>query len=164
MLQSKEKGDLMMKYRLTGISTPLGGLSWEYTKTSKKNAQELVDILCGHRVLFNSCQLGCDRCTEFTSKSVLKMKEILTQKLTEISEDDELKSCVRQMRQACNDFLNEKICVKLLINIPHSINKEFCPIIKLRKDITYYLKIIVNMYGFKENMDLILIFTSNKLL
>ena len=31
-----------MGIRLTGVSTPVGGLSWEYTKTEKQNAPLMV--------------------------------------------------------------------------------------------------------------------------
>ena len=46
-----------MGFRITGIDTPIGGISWEYTDSEKKGVQQLFDYLETKRLLINPIEM-----------------------------------------------------------------------------------------------------------
>ena len=46
-----------MGVRITGLDTPLGGMSWEYTDSEKKGIQQLFDYLETKRLLINPIEM-----------------------------------------------------------------------------------------------------------
>ena len=89
--------------RLTGISCPVFGISWNPTETQRTIARRIIIFLEGRRVLFEaySSEALC-QCIE----SVTKIKEYLTSELPAINDDSELSTYIRAMRKATNKFLS----------------------------------------------------------
>ena len=89
--------------KLTGISCPVFGISWNPTETQRSIARRIIIFLEARRVLFGDygdealCQ-----CIE----SVTKIKEYLSSELPAIDDGSELNGYVRSMRKACNKFLS----------------------------------------------------------
>lgn len=89
--------------RLTGISCPVFGVSWNPAETQRSVAKRIIIFLESKRVLYADFgdEAGC-HCID----SVLEIKKFLTNELPNIDEDSELNSYVRAMRTATNKFLN----------------------------------------------------------
>lgn len=153
-----------MGLKFTGFDTPIGGVSWEYTKSDRVLAKSLLDFFSGQRILFVSCDTEGGNCQEYSKKSVLKMKEKINTQLESIVDEDDYKRCLRQMRNICNDFLSEPICQKLLICTPHCNTKALCPVGKFRKDIAYYLFTIVSIFNIDMDNDILRVLCSNGIL
>lgn len=89
--------------RLTGISCPFFGVSWNPADTQRAVARRIIIFLEGRRVLFEA--IGSEalcQCIE----SVTKIKEYLTSELPAVDDDSELNSYIRSMRKASNKFLS----------------------------------------------------------
>lgn len=89
--------------KLTGISCPIFGISWNPTDTQRSIARRIIIFLEARRVLFGDygdealCQ-----CIE----SVTKIKEYLSSELPAIDDNSELSTYIRSMRKSCNKFLS----------------------------------------------------------
>lgn len=89
--------------RLTGISCPVFGISWNPSEPQRSIARRIIIFLEARRVLYDDyghealCQ-----CIE----SVTKIKEYLTSELPLIEDNIELNNYIRAMRQASNKFLS----------------------------------------------------------
>jgi hypothetical protein len=89
--------------RITGISTPIFGVSWNPEKTERDIARQVITFLEDRRVLYNPCEMECpNHCVQ----SVLQIREFLTSKIAETPEKTELSNSLRAMRAACRKFLN----------------------------------------------------------
>ncbi len=89
--------------RLTGISCPVFGLSWNPAETQRNIAKRIIIFLEGRRVLFD--EYGSEalcQCIE----SVTKIKEYLTSELPSIDDNSELNTYIRAMRKASNKLLS----------------------------------------------------------
>lgn len=93
--------DVML--RLTGVSCPVFGVSWNPAEPQRNIAKRIIIFLEGRRVLFEvfGVEALC-QCIE----SVTKIKDFLTSELPNIDDDSDLNSYVRGMRKACNKFLS----------------------------------------------------------
>jgi hypothetical protein len=90
--------------RVTGISTPIFGVSWNPENTERDIARQAITYLEDRRVLYNPTIMECpDHCVQ----SVLQIREFLTSKIGELSEDTELSKSLRAMRASCRKFLND---------------------------------------------------------
>lgn len=90
--------------RLTGISCPIFGISWNPAETQRSVARKVIIFLEARRVLF--ADFGDEalcQCIE----SVTKIKEYLTFELPNIEDNSDLSSYIRAMRTACNKFLSK---------------------------------------------------------
>ena len=92
-----------MDYRLTGISTPIGGLSWSKVTSEKTLFQYLLLYLETKRILTNPIDMEVK--SECIS-SVLEIKNTLPEcaKVTSISKTG--LAFIREMINACNKYLN----------------------------------------------------------
>lgn len=98
-----------MGMRTTGISTPIGGISWEYTETEKQEVQKLFFFLESKRLLTNPTEMEVKRwCIE----SALEIKHKLVDTLSEYDFSKDTIVCIRSMLEACNDFLDKLDTVK----------------------------------------------------
>lgn len=90
--------------KLTGISCPLFGVSWNPAETQRNIARRIVIFLEGRRVLYEAygSEALC-QCIE----SVTKIKEYLTSELPAIDDNSELSTYIRAMRKASNKFLKQ---------------------------------------------------------
>lgn len=89
--------------RLTGISCPIFGVSWNPAETQRTVARRIIIYLEEKRVLY--ADFG-DEVVCHCIDSVLDIKGFLTSELPNIDEGSELDSYVRAMRTAANKFLS----------------------------------------------------------
>ena len=99
----KLKGKQLAK-RLTGISTPIGGISWTPPVDERNVAKQLLVYLEDRRVLF----MPYDReYGPFVMKSIIEIRQRLTQDLEKISRSSVLGESISAMRASCRKFLTE---------------------------------------------------------
>ena len=92
-----------MKYRLTGISVPFGGLSWDQNTTAKERFQYLLIYLESKRILVNPREMELkSECVQ----SALEIRHTLTEIVKDAVFEQEDLEIVRNMIGSCNDFLN----------------------------------------------------------
>lgn len=90
--------------RITGISTPLGGLSWEPPKPDSQVVRQLFLFLEDRRVLYEPAQVEMP---EHCVQSVLQIRQHLTAVLNDGGISTELEDVLRGLRGACRDFLGQ---------------------------------------------------------
>jgi hypothetical protein len=90
--------------RLTGISTPIGGVSWKPPVDERGKAQRLLVYLAGQRALHYPYdrEIG-----SFVVQSILDTRERLTRDIKDLSVDSILRQILRGMEAACRKFLDE---------------------------------------------------------
>lgn len=90
--------------RLTGISCPVFGVSWNPVDTERSVARRIIVFLEARRILYSAYEYE-SVCPCITS--VTEIKNYLTTELQVIDEQSNLNSYVRAMRNACNKFLSK---------------------------------------------------------
>jgi hypothetical protein len=89
--------------RLTGISTPLGGLSWQAPELEVWAARRVIAFLEDRRVLYAPDSLEVpSHCVH----SVLEIRHFLSAELGKLDGNSELTASLRAMRAACRKFLD----------------------------------------------------------
>ena len=89
--------------RLTGISTPLGGLSWESSELTSDAARRVMTFLEDRRVLYSASELEApSHCVQ----SVLEIRRFLSSELGRLKADSQLAASIRAMRASCRKFLD----------------------------------------------------------
>ena len=100
---------IMMKFkdiirRITGISTPIFGISWNPDKTEGDVARQVIVYLEDRRVLYVPSEMeDPSHCVE----SVIQIREFLTSRISDLPENAELSQSLRAMRAACRKFLDK---------------------------------------------------------
>ena len=90
--------------RLTGISTPIGGVNWKPPVVERDKARRLLGHLAGER----SLHYPYDReIGTFVAESVLDISERLARDIEDLSMDSLLRQILRGMQAACRKFLDE---------------------------------------------------------
>lgn len=88
--------------RLTGISTPLGGVSWQPPELEVAAARRVIAFLEDRRVLYAPDELEVpSHCVQ----SVLEIRHFLSGELGKLETTSELAASLRAMRAACRKFL-----------------------------------------------------------
>ena len=88
--------------RLTGISTPFGGASWQPAELEIEAARRVIVFLEDRRVLYDPCEMEVpDHCV----RSVIEIRHCLTEELGKLEGSSELAASLRAMRAACRKFL-----------------------------------------------------------
>ena len=97
------KGKQLAK-RLTGISTPIGGLTWEPPVDESDMARKLLVFLEDRRVLY----MPYDReIGMYVVDSIQEIRDRLTQDLEQISKSSVLGESTAAMRASCRKFLTQ---------------------------------------------------------
>jgi hypothetical protein len=90
--------------RLTGLSCPIFGISWNPPEPETTVAKRIITFLEDRRVLYSYSQRELSvNCI----KSVLEIRKYLTTELAELSSKNELNESLRAMRAACRKFLTK---------------------------------------------------------
>lgn len=89
--------------RLTGISTPITGVSWQPTGSETAAARRVVAFLEDRRVLYNPGEMEVP---EHCVGSVLQIRRFLTEEIGKLGDKSELRASLGAMRAACRKFLN----------------------------------------------------------
>ncbi len=88
--------------RLTGFSTPFGGVSWTAPEAEVLVARRVIRFLEDRRVLYNPFELEDPRhCVE----SIVAIRQFLTEELGHLPDDD-LSAQLGALRAACRKFLD----------------------------------------------------------
>ncbi|MEO8737542.1 MAG: DUF6650 family protein [Edaphobacter sp.] len=89
--------------RITGFSTPFGGVSWNASISEVTKAKDMVNFLEDHRVLFNANALEIP---EHCVLSIIEIRHFLTSSLNGLSDSSPLVANIKLMRGACRKFLD----------------------------------------------------------
>lgn len=91
-----------IKSRLTGISCPIFGISWNPPEADRAIARRILSYLEDRRVLYAPSEIEVpEHCVD----SVLRIREALTGELTKLDSRNKIAESVRAMRAACRKFL-----------------------------------------------------------
>lgn len=93
-----------MGIKITGISVPFGGVSWEYTENEKKGIQNLFYYLESKRVLTNPMDMEIKGWCE---QSAIEIKKELVSILSQTDYSKDTVTSIRTMINACNIFLDD---------------------------------------------------------
>lgn len=89
--------------RLTGISTPLVGVSWQPTDLEVSAARRVIAYLEDRRVLYAPEEMEvASHCVQ----SVLEIRHFLSGELGKLEAKSEFAASLRAMRAACRKFLD----------------------------------------------------------
>ena len=89
--------------RLTGLSSPVFGVSWNPPEPHVQVARRVVAYLEDRRVLFVPSEMEVpDHCV----RSVLEIRRFLTAELQSVDGDSEIADSLRALRAACRKFMN----------------------------------------------------------
>jgi hypothetical protein len=86
--------------RLTGLSTPVFGISWNRPQSHITVARNVITFLEDRRVLYNPYEM------EVPSHCIHSVIEILTAQIADLADDDGICRNLRAMRAACRKFLD----------------------------------------------------------
>ena len=98
-----------MGIRITGIDTPIGGVSWEYTDSEKKGIQQLFDYLETKRLLVNPIGMEIK---DWCSSSTIEIKNEVYEISSKFDFQKQTKSITKNMIDTCNVFLDDLQNVK----------------------------------------------------
>lgn len=90
-------------HRLTGISSPILGVSWQPGELEVSAARRVVAFLEDRRVLYAPDELEVP---EHCVHSVMDIRRFLTEELGKLGSGSELGATLRAMRTACRKFLD----------------------------------------------------------
>lgn len=89
--------------RLTGISLPVFGVSWNPSPTSTSIAKRVIAYLEDRRVLYTPCEAEVP---QHCVTSVIEIRHFLTDVIVGLGSEPELDASLRAMRGACRAFLD----------------------------------------------------------
>lgn len=90
--------------RLTGISCPVFGVSWNPQETERSIARRIIIFLEPRRVLYSPYEYETVHpCID----SIVEIRNYLTAQLEHVDEKSNLNSYIRAMRSSCNKFLSK---------------------------------------------------------
>lgn len=136
--------------RLTGVSCPIFGISWNPPEAERTVARRVVTYLEDRRVLYVPHELEVP---QHCVHSVLEIRSYLTEELQGLSRGDELTAHLRAMRASCRRFLNKlqrdgESIVPFASQPGHWATWIFYPALgELRSAIGLQLGLIATKYG-----------------
>jgi len=89
--------------RLTGISTPVFGVSWNPSESERAIAKRIVAELEDRRVLYNPSSLELP---EHCAQPVIEIRHLLSTELGKLDNETNLAKSLRAMRAACHKFMD----------------------------------------------------------
>jgi hypothetical protein len=89
--------------RITGVSIPVFGVSWNPPESDRKIVRETFIFLEDRRALYNDFAHELDH---EVSQSVLAIRSELTAALKRLSPKSEAAPCFKSMRAACREYLD----------------------------------------------------------
>ena len=94
--------DIMSK--LTGISCPVFGISWNPDESERKIARRIIVFLEARRVLYSPYELETVLPVVY---SVTDIRDMLTNEIPRMKKGSKLEEYTRAMRNSCNKFLDK---------------------------------------------------------
>jgi len=92
--------------RLTGISIPVFGVSWQPPEPERKIIRKLLIFLEDRRALYNPFAFETDH---QVTASVIDIRTALTDVIQQLPESSEAVSRIRAMGAACREYLNKSM-------------------------------------------------------
>jgi len=89
---------------LTGISTPVFGLSWSPPETDREIVRQVITFFEDRRALYNPYNIET---TAWVIESVLEIRKKLTDILETLDENPNISPHLRAMRAACRKLMDE---------------------------------------------------------
>ena len=89
---------------LTGISTPVFGISWKPPETDRDIIRKLIIFFEDRRALYNPYDMETKH---WVIESVLEIRKKLTETLSSIDQNSDIAPHLRAMRAACRKFMDE---------------------------------------------------------
>jgi len=89
---------------ITGISTPVFGISWNPPESKREIVRSLVTFLEDRRSLYSGYDMEYG---PWVSKSIIEIRTELTNILKNCPDDEDLTGPIRAMRAACRKFLDQ---------------------------------------------------------
>jgi len=89
--------------RLTGISTPVGGVSWNPPDSDRDIVRRLIAFLEDRRALYNPYDIEMPI---YVDQSLVEIRRELTRLLQTIDDDSDVSPHLKAMRAACRKYLN----------------------------------------------------------
>jgi hypothetical protein len=122
VVKRRERGKRLGS-RLTGISTPFGGASWEPATADVDVAQRVLAFLEDRRALYSPSEMEI---AEHVVQSVIEIRRFLTEVLGDGGVTQELAGSLRAMRGACRAFLDEShVEQQGGLYVPESIHRGY---------------------------------------
>ncbi len=89
---------------LTGISTPVFGISWNPPELERDIVRKLIVFLEDRRALFNPFDIEMP---VYVDRSIIEIRHELTEILKILGENSDISQHLRALRAACRKFLDE---------------------------------------------------------
>lgn len=89
--------------RLTEISTPIFGVSWNPAESERAVAKRVLAKLEDRRVLYNPSSVEVP---EHCVQSVIEIRHLLSEELGKLENETNVATSLRAMRAACRKFLD----------------------------------------------------------
>ena len=92
-----------MGIKLTGVSSPFGGISWEYSESEKECIKKLFVFLESKRLLVNPISMEIpDECAQ----SALEIKHFIVELMVKYSFSARTEKNLNSMIGGCNEYLD----------------------------------------------------------
>ncbi len=146
--------------KITGISCPIFGISWNPSKSEQELARRIVTYLEDRRVLYSPSELEIP---EHCVHSVLSIRDFLTASIQELDKSSSLSDHLRAMRAACRKFLNHiEDPENTIVENAHSYGHYagwifFSALGELRSSFGIHIAMIASKYGVNVENDLAVI-------
>jgi hypothetical protein len=112
--------------RITGVSVPIFGISWNPPPSEVVIAEKLLTFLSDRRVLH---AFFADEVTSYCTQSILKIRDRLTADLEQLNRASKLAQSLAEMRTSCRDYLDAE---QSMDKSPASYHKVFMALSRLR--------------------------------
>jgi len=90
--------------RITGISVPVFGVSWQPPELERKVVRDVLVFLEDRRALYNAFAHEIE---DQVSESVVQIRSELTNAIRRVSDTSKAAASFRAMRAACRQYLND---------------------------------------------------------
>lgn len=105
---------------ITGVSTPIFGVSWNPSEPEREKIRKLIIFLENRRALYNPDNMET---VQWVDESVLKIREELTEGLQQLGEGSSAAPSLRAMRAACRQYLDKLELLKIIHSYRGSIEE-----------------------------------------
>jgi len=90
--------------RITGVSVPVFGISWQPPEPERKVVRDVLVFLEDRRALYNDFAHEIE---DQVSESVLQIRSELTNAIRRLTDDSKATASFRAMRAACRQYLDD---------------------------------------------------------
>lgn len=141
----------MGRWRITGVSSPVGGVQWEYRVGDAEIARRVISILEDRRMLWVDLNYEIpDECI----RSAEKTREALTEQINTAGIGPELEAVLKQIRKLFANFMTTGAWGRDHPRYPYGADEFSVALGELRAAVGERLAVIVSTYGLDVDDDL----------